>query len=252
MFVAAFLAAVAAGPAAAQRDSDGIMSVSATVAKPVRTAYRETLRVGMRDHWRFRALLLDDAIYTLPAEPGGDNPPTVMRVQFTPKGDSTTVAVSVVATDASGERRCTGAPCQGVEMLAGLQAIGAITARLDSVTAAPPTAAAADSLAGAGALGYSTRNAIRVGGGAENGSRNEMAWLDGLRGPGGETVAYLRLGSCCEFATPNGLQGKTGVLDAFEVTYPGLERPVLLYINMYDPPESAQVPQGFTRAPASP
>ena len=49
------------------------------------------------------------------------------------------------------------------------------------------------------------------------------------------------------FPTPNGLFGPAALLDQYEVTYEGLARPVLLYLNMYDPGE-ARAPAGFTFA----
>jgi hypothetical protein len=244
--LAALLAIALATPAAAQKDD--IINMSVTVARPVRTVYTEALHAGLRDGWTFNILLLDNALYTIPGKAGDGKSQAVMRYTFEPKGDSTTMTVSAVAVDASGENRCTTQDCHMAEMMTAMAAITAVTKRLDSLGVARRTAA--DSLAEAGAFGYSTRNAIRVGGGRENGERNQFAYLDALRGPGGETVTYFRIGSCCQFETPNGLEGKTGLLDAYEVTYPGLPRPVTLYMNLYDPPEGTNpVPQGFTRAP---
>ena len=50
--------------------------------------------------------------------------------------------------------------------------------------------------------------------------------------------------SCCHFDTPRGYKGG-GLLDMYLVTYQGLEQPVKIYINFYDPgPPLA--PVGFT------
>ena len=96
--------------------------------------------------------------------------------------------------------------------------------------------------------GYTQKNPIKVGGRShDRGPRNERAYLDALRGPGGETLEYHRLGSCCRFKTPNGMIGGVGMLDIYEVTYEGLASPGKLYLNMYDY-EQPQIPRGFTRA----
>ena len=109
-----------------------------------------------------------------------------------------------------------------------------------------------DSLAAAKAYGYTPETAIRVRGPGDPDATDEHDYLNSLRGPGGERVSWLRLGSCCEFSTPNGLDGRAGMMDAYEVTYPGQAAPVTLYLNMYDPPNSAEVPHGFTRVTPGP
>ena len=90
-----------------------------------------------------------------------------------------------------------------------------------------------------GSYGFSPENPIHVGGGPDG----QHAFLETLRGPDGEPLAWRRLGSCCEFETPNGIMG-FGLLDMYEVTYEGLERSVILYLDMY---ESGPVmaPAGF-------
>jgi hypothetical protein len=90
-----------------------------------------------------------------------------------------------------------------------------------------------------GAYGFSPDNPIHVGGGPEG----QRAFLETLRGPEGQPLAWRRLGSCCEFETPNGLMG-LGLLDLYEVAYEGLEQPVILYLNMYDSGPVA-APAGF-------
>jgi hypothetical protein len=88
--------------------------------------------------------------------------------------------------------------------------------------------------------GFSPENPIHVGGGPHG----QRAFLETLRGPDGQSLAWRRLGSCCEFETPNGIMG-FGLLDLYEITYEGMERPVILYLDMY---ESGPVmaPVGFT------
>lgn len=92
--------------------------------------------------------------------------------------------------------------------------------------------------------GYDQSNPIKVGGTTEgSGPLNERRFLNALLGPNGETVTYVRKGSCCAFKSPNGFNG-VGLLDRYEVTYDGLESPVILFINMYDYGE-LKAPVGF-------
>jgi hypothetical protein len=91
--------------------------------------------------------------------------------------------------------------------------------------------------------GYSAMAAVKVGGGLGEGSRNEQMYLRGLRGPHGEIVEYERAGSCCGFKTPSSELG--GLLDIYTITWRGAEKPLRLYINMYDPGETL-VPMGLT------
>lgn len=106
------------------------------------------------------------------------------------------------------------------------------TRQLDSKTAAD--------------YGYTEAKPILVGGAdINNGPRYERAYLDRLTGPNGEEISYKRTGSCCQFETENGFMGG-GMLDTYEVTYEGLEEPIILYLNMYDPNPGATVaPRGF-------
>jgi hypothetical protein len=107
-----------------------------------------------------------------------------------------------------------------------------------------------DTLAAAGAYGYSRENPIRVGGVDTDGAVRERSFLATLRGPNGEAVKFVRLGSCCQHPSPAGPNGQ-GMLDAYEVTYPGLARPVRLYLDMYRE-EAPRAPEGFTRVAPAP
>ena len=96
-----------------------------------------------------------------------------------------------------------------------------------------------------GSYGYTKENPIKVGGvKSSEGPLNERRFLNALLGPNGEKISYNRKGSCCGFETPNGLMGG-GLLDMYEVTYSGLEKPIILYINMYDF-GILKAPKGFT------
>lgn len=54
---------------------------------------------------------------------------------------------------------------------------------------------------------------------------------------------WRRVGSCCAFKTPNGPIEETGLLDIYEVVFPG-ERPFRLFINHYDE-NVVMAPQGL-------
>ncbi len=97
--------------------------------------------------------------------------------------------------------------------------------------------------------GISKKHPILVGGeNLQMGPANQRSYLNRLTGPNGEKVSYTRIGSCCDFKTPNGILGG-GMLDMYEVTHNGLKKPVVLYLNMYDPnPGEPKIPKGFILA----
>src|SRR5436190_826127 len=64
---------------------------------------------------------------------------------------------------------------------------------------------------------------VQVGGGGMSESR-ERRYLDVLRGPMGEVLRYKRTGSPRPEA-----DGRT-ILDVYEVTYPGLDKPITFYL----------------------
>jgi hypothetical protein len=241
--------ALLATPLAAQKngDSDGPMSLNTTVAQPLRVVYRTALEAAREKGYEFRALVLDQLILTLPHQGEKGKPAAMVQVELEPRGDSTAFAVAAVGLNAAGDARCSGPDCMAAELMASMDLTQAITDRLKAWT--PPAPSRGDSLFAAKAFGYSPENPVKVGGGAESGVANEHAWLDSLRGPNGEPTTWFRIGSCCTFLTPNApadMQGH-GALDAYEVTVQGQSRPVLLYVNMYDPPTSQTLPEGFTR-----
>lgn len=90
--------------------------------------------------------------------------------------------------------------------------------------------------------GYTEKNPIKVGNNP-NGPANERNYLNSLSGPNGETINYIRNGSCCPFESKNNPYG-SGMLDAYAVTYEGKKDTVVLYLNMYDK-ASLKAPVGF-------
>lgn len=85
--------------------------------------------------------------------------------------------------------------------------------------------------------GYTLEEPIKVGGG----TRGQREYLKGLRGPKGQELRYERRGSC------SGPPSVGGLLDMYEVTYDGLEKPVTIYLDMYNR-EDPRAPAGFLLA----
>ncbi len=99
--------------------------------------------------------------------------------------------------------------------------------------------------------GFTIDNPIKVGGYGKVGARNEYLYLKMLTGPKGQRLYFKRNRACCPFKTTNkhvgnfsGGEQATGLLDIFEVTYPGMEKPVKLFLNGYEY-ERPKAPMGF-------
>ncbi|MBJ6760591.1 fibril protein [Myxococcaceae bacterium JPH2] len=84
-----------------------------------------------------------------------------------------------------------------------------------------------------------------------HGSAGVMAYFEQLRGPRGQRVAWRRVGSCCAFRLTGKLAPRHGRLVVFEVTYEGLDEPVLLYVDPFQA-RATQAPRGFQFAPQAP
>lgn len=63
--------------------------------------------------------------------------------------------------------------------------------------------------------------------------KNEYTFLAQLTGPNGEQISAVRLGSCCSVKSDNAPMGEAQ-LDRWQITYEGLDEPIILYINGYD------------------
>ena len=83
---------------------------------------------------------------------------------------------------------------------------------------------------------------VQVGGSAMYAGARERRYLDALRGPMGETLQYRRTGSI-----PVDPEGRT-ILDRYEVTYPGIEKPVSLFLDAYHFDDGLKAPKGFSCA----
>jgi hypothetical protein len=92
------------------------------------------------------------------------------------------------------------------------------------------------------AFATTKEQAVQVGGGAMYVAARERRYLDALRGPMGEALQYKRTGSLP--LAPN----SDTILDAYEITYPGLEKPVIFYLDAYHFDDALKAPKGFTCA----
>jgi hypothetical protein len=75
--------------------------------------------------------------------------------------------------------------------------------------------------------GFTRENPVQIGGGALYVKAREQRYLDALRGPDGQSIQYKRVGSL-----PQSTNSRT-ILDLYEVTYGGLEKPISLYLDAY-------------------
>ena len=99
---------------------------------------------------------------------------------------------------------------------------------------APPPCAVSDDPT----YGLTLANPVPIGGGAMYVAARERRYLDALRGPEGQAIQYRRTGSM--------MQGEnTGtIIDHYEVTYAGLDKPISLYLDAYHYWEQ-RAPKGF-------
>ena len=235
---------------AQNRGDDFNPVIRGATTKPVRTAYRVALDVLNGGGYRVAIKSLDAELRTHSLMADGTQAGSMVRIVFEKERDSTVYVVMAVVPDSTGRAICHTDRCLSQVLAVEGMISSTIEKGLNTLPARGRTTG--DSLAAANAYGYTPETAIRVRGAGDPSATAEHDYLNSLRGPGGERVSWMRLGSCCEFRTPNGLNGQGGLLDAYEVTYPGLAAPVTLYINMYDPPNSSEVPHGFTRAASGP
>jgi hypothetical protein len=84
---------------------------------------------------------------------------------------------------------------------------------------------------------FTPEQPVQVGGSPMYGAARQRRYLDALRGPGGERVQYKRRGA---HEGPDGT-----ILDAYEVSYEGRDKPVTLYLDWYHY-DVQKAPRGFT------
>ncbi|RJS20253.1 fibril protein [Corallococcus sp. H22C18031201] len=104
-------------------------------------------------------------------------------------------------------------------------------------SAPPPRARARDVPV---SYGRQPEDPVRIG----HGSAGVMAYFEQLHGPRGQRVAWRRVGSCCAFRLAGPLSPRHGRLVVFEVTYEGLDEPVLLYVDPFQA-RAPRAPRGF-------
>lgn len=100
--------------------------------------------------------------------------------------------------------------------------------------------------------GYSEDNPIMIGMSDINeGAANRTKYLNALLSPNGKPVVYKRLKPCCPFSTPNyknlSPNSNYGMLEKYELSYEGIQKPVILYLNLYDQ-GPIYTPKGFLMA----
>jgi hypothetical protein len=79
---------------------------------------------------------------------------------------------------------------------------------------------------------------------SKNDTINIERFLNALSGPKGEAIQYKKIDNCCPFPTKKSDIGG-GLLELYEVTWQGQNKPIHLYLNNF---EKGQLlaPKGFT------
>ena len=69
--------------------------------------------------------------------------------------------------------------------------------------------------------------------GTKNDTINQKYFMNALAGPKGEKITYKKLENCCPFPTKTSDMG-AGFLDVYELSWEGLKKPIILYLNIYE------------------
>jgi hypothetical protein len=241
--LAAGLASLAAPRAAAQADSTSHGPPAVTTVLHGTTpfgAYRRVFHAVTSLGYDLQAGLIEDGvIITLPKKVADQEQWMQVGAELTPGGDSVKVAVAGRMVDARGEPL----PYQSQSMALLLLEVMKVAGEIGGVGEGADTASSSPMTERHG-YGYDSTAVVKVGGGVNGGHDAEVAYLASLRGPGGETVDAVRLGSCCTFSRAG--DPPQGRIDVWEATYPGLAAPVVLYLSMYET-EAPHAPAGFTQ-----
>lgn len=73
---------------------------------------------------------------------------------------------------------------------------------------------------------------------------NATRFLNALAGPNGEEIFYTKIETCCPFPSKRTEMG-AGLLDVYEISWKGQDKPVRLYLNIYEK-GYLYIPVGFT------
>jgi hypothetical protein len=135
----------------------------------------------------------------------------------------------------------------GAIVCGSVMTIIALAAQTPPGQSTPPAAPQQSMAQGTGACtpatdpeyGLVVNKAVQIGGGALYMAARERRYLDSLKGPGGQTLTYKRVGS-------TGLKpNDSRPIDMWEVTWEGAPKPITIFLfaYMYGEPK---VPAGFT------
>ncbi len=78
----------------------------------------------------------------------------------------------------------------------------------------------------------------------KNDTLNQFRFLNALAGPKGEKIRFRRIDDCCPFPSKRNDIG-VGLLNRYELTWDGQQKPVVLYLNIFAKGQLA-VPVGLT------
>lgn len=67
----------------------------------------------------------------------------------------------------------------------------------------------------------------------KNSPKNIEFFFNGLQGPKGEKIYYVKVENCCPYPTKRSVMG-AGTLEIYEVRIDGSETKLLLYLNIYE------------------
>lgn len=78
----------------------------------------------------------------------------------------------------------------------------------------------------------------------KNDTINQFRFLNALAGPKGEKIRFRKIDDCCPFPTKRNDIG-VGLLNRYELTWEGQQKPIVLYLNIFAKGQLA-VPVGLT------
>jgi hypothetical protein len=227
----------------ADSTAQGTPEVSTVLHATPFAAYRRVYHALTTVGYDLQAGLIDQGVLITMPKPMADSAHRgqwmQIGAQLAPGGDSVRVSVAGRMVSENGEPL----PDQSKSMGLLLMEVMKVAGEIGGVGQGGDTVSAPAATERHG-YGYDSTAVVKVGGGTGGGHDAEVAYLSSLRGPRGEAVESVRLGSCCTFTRAG--DPPQGRIDVWEVTYPGLPAPVLLYLNMYEL-QAPHAPEGFTQ-----